>query len=104
MGGARVLPLVKVNQQIAHVTSARELMGITAAVGLAQNVAALRALVTDGIQRGHMSLQRKSLALSVGATPMELPAVMQRLATITQPTMAQAQAALTAVRQANLKE
>jgi len=103
-GATRVLPLVKVNQQIAHVTSARELMGITAAVGLAQNVAALRALVTDGIQRGHMSLQRKSLALSVGATPTELPAVMQRLAAITQPTMAQAQAALTAVRQANLKE
>ncbi|WP_125582523.1 hydroxymethylglutaryl-CoA reductase, degradative [Levilactobacillus cerevisiae] len=103
-GATKVLPLVQVNQQIAQVSSARELMGVTAAVGLAQNVAALRALVTDGIQRGHMSLQRKSLALSVGATPRELPAVVQRLATITQPTTAQAQAALAAVRQANLKE
>lgn len=103
-GATKVLPLVQVNQQIAQVSSARELMGVTAAVGLAQNVAALRALVTDGIQRGHMSLQRKSLALSIGATPAELPAVVQRLATVTQPTTAQAQAALTAVRQANLKE
>ncbi|TGD17700.1 hydroxymethylglutaryl-CoA reductase, degradative [Levilactobacillus suantsaiihabitans] len=103
-GATRVLPLVKVNQQLAQVTNARQLMGVTAAVGLAQNVAALRALVTDGIQRGHMSLQRKSLALSVGATPAELPAVVQRLAAITQPTMAQATAALQAVRQANLKK
>lgn len=103
-GATRVLPLVKVNQQLAQVTNARQLMGVTAAVGLAQNVAALRALVTDGIQRGHMSLQRKSLALSVGATPAELPAVVQRLAAITQPTMAQVTAALQAVRQANLEK
>ncbi|WP_203641952.1 hydroxymethylglutaryl-CoA reductase, degradative [Levilactobacillus andaensis] len=103
-GATKVLPLVKVNQQLAQVDNARDLMGITAAVGLAQNVAALRALVTDGIQRGHMSLQRKSLALSVGATPTELPAVTQRLAQFKQPTTAQAMAALQAVRQANLKK
>lgn len=103
-GATKVLPLVKVNQQLAQVDNARDLMGITAAVGLAQNVAALRALVTDGIQRGHMSLQRKSLALSVGATPAELPAVTQRLAQFKQPTTAQATAALRAVRQANLKK
>lgn len=103
-GATRVLPLVTVNQQIAQITSARQLMGVTAAVGLAQNVAALRALVTDGIQRGHMSLQRKSLALSVGATPSELPAVVQQLASFKQPTMTQARAALLAVRQANLKK
>jgi len=95
---------VQINQQLAQVDNARELMGMTAAVGLAQNVAALRALVTDGIQRGHMSLQRKSLALSVGATPTELSAVTQRLAQFKQPTTAQATAALQAVRQANLKK
>ncbi|MFC6261313.1 hydroxymethylglutaryl-CoA reductase, degradative [Levilactobacillus fujinensis] len=103
-GATKVLPLVQINQQLAQVDNARELMGMTAAVGLAQNVAALRALVTDGIQRGHMSLQRKSLALSVGATPTELPAVTQRLAQFKQPTTAQATAALQAVRQANLKK
>lgn len=103
-GATRVLPLVRVNQQLAQITTARQLMGLTAAVGLAQNVAALRALVSDGIQRGHMALQRKSLALSVGATPAELPAVLDRLKTITQPTTTQAQAALAAIRQENLKK
>ncbi|MGX6429531.1 hydroxymethylglutaryl-CoA reductase, degradative [Levilactobacillus yonginensis] len=103
-GATKVFPLVAINQQVAHLTSARQLMGVTAAVGLAQNVAALRALVTDGIQRGHMALQRKSLALSVGATPAELPAVVAQLQAIKQPTTAQAQAALAAVRQANLKK
>lgn len=103
-GATRVLPLVRVNQQLAQITTARQLMRLTAAVGLAQNVAALRALVSDGIQRGHMALQRKSLALSVGATPAELPAVLDRLKTITQPTTTQAQAALAAIRQENLKK
>ena len=78
-------------------------MGVTAAVGLAQNLAALRAFVTDGIQHGHMQLQLKSLALSVGATPGEVPAVVGDSA-VTQPTTAQAKAALLAVRQANLEK
>lgn len=103
-GATRVFPLVVINQQLAGQPTATELMGIVAAVGLAQNVAALRALVTEGIQRGHMHLQLKSLALSVGATPAELPAVVAQLQVITQPTMAQAQAALTAVRQENLRK
>lgn len=96
-GATRVLPLVAVNQQLAHLTDAKQLMRVTAAVGLAQNVAALRALVTDGIQRGHMQLQRKSLALSVGATPREVAAVVRLLANQA-PTTANAQAALLAVR------
>ncbi|MGP4115552.1 hydroxymethylglutaryl-CoA reductase, degradative [Levilactobacillus zymae] len=99
-GATRVFPLVAINQQLAHVTDARHLMRLTAAVGLAQNLAALRALVTDGIQQGHMHLQLKSLALSVGATPAEVPAVVQRL-TATQPTTAQALTALRTVRAAN---
>lgn len=103
-GATRVLPLVSVNQLIAKVTSVRQLMGITAAVGLAQNVAALRALVTDGIQKGHMHLQLKSLALSVGAQEAEVAAVAERLADQTQPTIEQAQTALTVVRAENLKK
>lgn len=103
-GATRVFPLVVINQQIAQITSARELMGVTAAVGLAQNLAALRALVTEGIQHGHMQLQLKSLALSVGATPGEVPAVVGRLRGVTQPTTAQAKAALLAVREVNLKK
>ena len=53
------------------VDDARTLAAIMAAVGLAQNLAALRALVTDGIQRGHMSLHARGLALAAGA-PAEL--------------------------------
>ncbi|HIZ52911.1 MAG TPA: 3-hydroxy-3-methylglutaryl-CoA reductase, partial [Candidatus Enterococcus avicola] len=49
------------------------------AVGLAQNLAALRALVSEGIQKGHMSLQARSLAISVGATGDEVQKVADRL-------------------------
>ena len=59
--------------------SAVELAGIIASIGLAQNLAAIRALVTDGIQKGHMRLQAKSLGLSVGATQEELPLLMNLL-------------------------
>ena len=60
--------------------SAVELAGIIASIGLAQNLAAVRALVTDGIQKGHMRLQAKSLGLAVGATEEELPLLMNLLA------------------------
>ncbi|MFD4254381.1 3-hydroxy-3-methylglutaryl-CoA reductase, partial [Amycolatopsis thermoflava] len=48
-------------------------------VGLAQNFAAVRALATEGIQRGHMSLHARNIATTVGATPAEVPAVVARL-------------------------
>ena len=60
--------------------SAVELAGIIASIGLAQNLAAVRALVTDGIQKGHMRLQAKSLGLAVGASQEELPHLMNLLA------------------------
>ena len=60
--------------------SAVELAGIIASIGLAQNLAAVRALVTDGIQKGHMRLQAKSLCLAVGASQEELPHLMNLLA------------------------
>jgi hydroxymethylglutaryl-CoA reductase len=50
------------------VTTANELSEIIVAVGLAQNMAALRALATEGIQRGHMSLHARTVAISAGAT------------------------------------
>jgi hydroxymethylglutaryl-CoA reductase len=49
------------------VDSADELAGVFAAVGLAQNFAGLRALVSEGIQRGHMSLHAKNIAIQAGA-------------------------------------
>lgn len=58
---------------------AAELSRILVAVGLAQNLAAIRALVTEGIQRGHMSLQARSLAIRVGATGENIECVAKRL-------------------------
>jgi hydroxymethylglutaryl-CoA reductase len=50
------------------VKTAAELAGIITSVGLAQNLAALRALATEGIQRGHMSLHARQVAIAAGAT------------------------------------
>ncbi len=62
-------PAVRTGLEIAGVKSAVELAELMVAVGLAQNFAALRALVTSGIQKGHMSLHARSVAASVGTPP-----------------------------------
>jgi len=67
-GASRVHPTAKVALKIMGVTTARELAEVMAAVGLAQNLAALRALATEGIQRGHMQLHARQVALAAGAT------------------------------------
>ena len=61
------------------VKSAMELGQVIAAVGLAQNLAALRALATEGIQRGHMALHARNIALQAGASSNELNLVVQRM-------------------------
>jgi len=61
------------------VKTAQELGEIIASVGLAQNFAALRALATEGIQRGHMSLHARNIAATVGATGDEVEQVAQLL-------------------------
>lgn len=78
-GATKVLPLVTINQQIADINDPEALMQLVAAVGLAQNFAALKALVTSGIQAGHMKMQLRSLAMSVGATDTELPILVAAL-------------------------
>ncbi len=60
-------PAAAIGLRITGTTSAQELAELMGAVGLAQNFAALRALVTDGIQKGHMSLHARSVAASAGA-------------------------------------
>ena len=67
-GATRSHPVAKVALKILGVETARELAEIIAAVGLAQNLAALRALATEGIQRGHMSLHARQVAISAGAS------------------------------------
>lgn len=71
-GSIDIVPMVQINKKMMGIESARELAGVIASVGLAQNFAALKALVSDGIQKGHMGLQLKSLAVKVGAMNEEV--------------------------------
>ncbi|MFD1472794.1 hydroxymethylglutaryl-CoA reductase, degradative [Companilactobacillus mishanensis] len=73
VGGAiRTMPMAQLSLAMMKVKSSQELQAIIGSVGLANNLSALRALVTTGIQAGHMSLQSKSLAVSAGATGDEI--------------------------------
>lgn len=67
-GATKVHPVAKLSLKILGIKTAKELAEIIGAVGLAQNLAALRALATEGIQRGHMSLHAKNIAIMAGAT------------------------------------
>jgi hydroxymethylglutaryl-CoA reductase len=66
-GATKVHPGARAALKLMGVRTAAELAGICAAVGLAQNLAALRALATEGIQRGHMSLHARQVAIAAGA-------------------------------------
>lgn len=68
-GATRVHPTAQVALKILGVESAQELAAVMAAVGLAQNLSALRALAAEGIQRGHMALHARQVALAAGAPP-----------------------------------
>jgi len=69
VGGATASnPIAKLAVKILGIKTARELSEVIVSTGLAQNLAALRALATEGIQRGHMSLHARNVAVSVGAT------------------------------------
>jgi hydroxymethylglutaryl-CoA reductase len=78
-GATRVHPTAKVALKILGVETARELAEVIAAVGLAQNLAALRALVTEGIQRGHMELHARQIAIAAGATGEMVEKVARQL-------------------------
>jgi hydroxymethylglutaryl-CoA reductase len=78
-GATRVHPTAQVALKILGAQTARELAEITAAVGLAQNLAALRALATEGIQRGHMELHARQVAIAAGAREREIERVAQRI-------------------------
>jgi hydroxymethylglutaryl-CoA reductase len=67
-GATAVHPVAKVTKKILGVKTATELGEVIAAVGLAQNLAALKALATEGIQRGHMKLHARNVAAMAGAT------------------------------------
>lgn len=78
-GATKVHPTARVNVRILGVKTASELGEVFAALGLAQNFAALRALATEGIQRGHMSLHARNIATSVGAREDEIDKIVEIL-------------------------
>ncbi|WP_105957367.1 hydroxymethylglutaryl-CoA reductase, degradative [Apilactobacillus quenuiae] len=97
-GATKVLPKVKINQKIAKVNSKKDLMQMAAAVGLSQNLAALKALVTEGIQKGHMNLQLKSLAMSAGADDADISYVVENLRQMVNPNLKDAQSIIKNLR------
>lgn len=78
-GATKVHPTAQQNLEILNIDSADELARITCAVGLAQNFAAMKALVTTGIQKGHMSLHAKNIAVMAGAKAHEVDKVTELL-------------------------
>jgi hydroxymethylglutaryl-CoA reductase len=80
VGGATASnPVARVAVKILGVKTARELAEVVVSVGLAQNLAALRALATEGIQRGHMGLHARNVAISAGASGELIDLVAQRM-------------------------
>jgi hydroxymethylglutaryl-CoA reductase len=79
-GTLKVHPGARLALSMLNVTSAAELGMVMASVGLASNLAALRAMASDGIQRGHMSMHARTVALGVGATGDEVELVAAELA------------------------
>lgn len=78
-GATRTKPEAKVSLKILGVKTAKEFSQVLASVGLAQNFAALRALATEGIQKGHMRLHAKNLAVTAGAKGNEIDRVSEEM-------------------------
>jgi hydroxymethylglutaryl-CoA reductase len=78
-GATKVHPTAKVAIKILGVKTANELGEVMAAVGLAQNLGALRALAHEGIQRGHMSLHARNVAITAGASGPLIDMVVERM-------------------------
>ena len=97
-GAVRAHAVAPVALKIMRVQRARELAEIMAAVGLVQNLAALRALTTEGIQRGHMRLHARQVALAAGAVGPETITLTQRLIAEGAISLSRAQALLKEIR------
>lgn len=78
-GATRVHPTAKANLALMEITKSTDLASVIVSVGLAQNLAALRALATEGIQRGHMSLHARQLAVTAGAEGDMVDRVSERM-------------------------
>ena len=78
-GSIGLNPLTSLNYHLSGIQTAQELAAVITSLGLAQNLAAIRALATTGIQAGHMKLQYRSLAISVGAKQSEIEQLVKEL-------------------------
>ncbi len=78
-GIVNVHPMIKISTKILGVKSAKELACIMGAVGLAQNFSAIRALASEGIQKGHMRLHAKNIAISAGVPKEKIHEVVSRM-------------------------
>lgn len=90
-GSIGIVPMAQANQRLGQALTPEIMQAQIVAVGLASNLAALRALVTEGIQKGHMHLQYKSLAIQAGATGATIAWLQDRLAQVATPNLATAQ-------------
>ena len=97
-GTLRVHPVAQLALKLLRVSSADELAMVAASVGMASNLAALRALATEGIQRGHMSLHARSVAVAAGAVGAEVEHVALAIAEQGSVTVATAVLVLAALR------
>jgi hydroxymethylglutaryl-CoA reductase len=97
-GTLRVHDGARFGLKVAGVDSAQELSMLAASVGLASNLAALKALATDGIQRGHMALHARSVAIAAGAQGGEVETVAEEIHAAGNVTVGAAKAALRALR------
>lgn len=79
-GATKTHPLARLSLKILGVKTAQDLAEVAVAVGLAQNLGALRALATEGIQRGHMALHARNIAINAGATGTEVDWLARELA------------------------
>lgn len=78
-GATRTHPAAQAALRLLKVETATELAQVVASVGLAQNMAALRALATEGIQRGHMALHARNIAITAGATGADIDRVARSI-------------------------
>jgi len=78
-GATKTHPTAQASLALMNIQSARELAEVTVAVGLAQNMAALKALSTEGIQKGHMALHAKNVAIAAGAKGDDIVAITKAM-------------------------
>jgi hydroxymethylglutaryl-CoA reductase len=103
-GTLRVHPAARLALRLLGATGAAEIAAVAASVGLASNLAALRALATDGIQRGHMALHARSVAVAAGANTAEVEPIALMIVEARDITLDGATRALCALRTESAKE